>query len=137
MKKKKGLIVVSDYYYEISKNLLYACETNLKKSKYLYDIKIVSGSLEIPTLISHFIKKKKYKFYIALGCIVKGQTPHFEFISSAITNSLISMSIDTQTIITNGIITSLNYSQAKERSSKKRNKGIEAANAAISLMQHI
>ena len=137
MKKKGGLIIISNYYNSISKELLNGCEKTLKKSGYVYDIKTVSGSLEIPTLISYFIKKKKYKYYIALGCIIKGKTPHFNFISSAITNSLIYLSINAQTIVTNGIITSLNYSQAKERSSKKKNKGIEAAEAAISLMQYI
>ena len=54
--KKKGLIVISDYYKDISKNLLINCTAILKSKKYLFDIKTVSGSLEIPTLISYYIK---------------------------------------------------------------------------------
>ena len=137
--KKKGLIVVSNYYEHISDNLLKSCILTLKKNKYIFDVKTVSGSLEVPTLISYFIKKKKYNFYIALGCIIKGKTPHFDFISNAIVNSLLSLSISSGRPVTNGIITSLSYKQAVERSGKlkSKNKGTEAANAAISILKHI
>ena len=135
--KKKGLIVVSNYYEDISKNLINGCKEILKKHSHQFDVKIVNGSLEIPTLISINIKKKKYNFFIALGCIIKGKTPHFDFISEAITKSLLDLSIANNIPITNGIITSLNYTQAKERSSKNRNKGKEAALAAISLLKNI
>ena len=135
--KKKGLIVVSNYYEDISKNLINGCKEILKKHSYQFDVKIVNGSLEIPTLISINIKKKKYNFFIALGCIIKGKTPHFDFISEAITKSLLDLSIANNIPVTNGIITSLNYTQAKERSSKNRNKGKEAALAAISLLKNI
>ena len=135
--KKKGLIVVSNYYEDISKNLNNGCKEILKKHSHQFDVKIVNGSLEIPTLISINIKKKKYNFFIALGCIIKGKTPHFDFISEAITKSLLDLSIANNIPVTNGIITSLNYTQAKERSSKNRNKGKEAALAAISLLKNI
>ena len=135
--KNKGLIVVSNYYEDISKNLINGCKEILKKHSHKFDVKIVNGSLEIPTLISINIKKKKYNFFIALGCIIKGKTPHFDFISEAITKSLLDLSIANNIPVTNGIITSLNYTQAKERSSKNRNKGKEAALAAISLLKNI
>ena len=135
--KKKGLIVVSNYYEDISKNLVNGCEVILKKNNCQFDVKTVSGSLEIPTLISINIKKKKYNFFIALGCIIKGKTPHFDFISDAITRSLLDLSIINNKPVTNGIITALNYTQAKERSSKIRNKGKEAALAVISLLNNI
>ena len=135
--KKKGLIVVSNYYEDISENLVNCCEVILKKNNCQFDVKTVSGSLEIPTLISINIKKKKYNFFIALGCIIKGRTPHFDFISDAITRSLLDLSIINNKPVTNGIITALNYTQAKERSSKIRNKGKEAALAVISLLNNI
>ena len=134
--KKKGLIVLSNYYKDISDNLLNSCLRTLVGSKLKVDIKIVSGALEIPTLISCNIKKK-YKFFIALGCIIKGKTPHFDFIASAITKSLLDLSIEHKVPVTNGIITSLTRTQAIQRSSKNKNKGKEAANAAISLLKHI
>ena len=135
--KKKGLIVVSNYYEDISKNLINGCKEILKKHSHQFDVKIVNGSLEIPTLISINIKKKKYNFFIALGCIIKGKTPHFDFIASAITKSLLDLSIDYKVPVTNGIITSLTRAQALERSSKNKNKGREAANAVISLLKHL
>ena len=135
--KKKGLIVVSNYYEDISENLVNGCEAILKKNNCQFDVKTVSGSLEIPTLISINIKKKKYNFFIALGCIIKGKTPHFDFISDAITRSLLDLSIINNKPVTNGIITALNYTQAKKRSSKIRNKGKEAALAVISLLNNI
>src|SRR5210317_2416354 len=112
--KKKGLIVVSNYYEDISKNLINGCKEILKKHSHQFDVKIVNGSLKIPTLISINIKKKKYKFFIALGCIIKGKTPHFDFIASAITKSLLDLSIDYKVPVTNGIITSLTRAQALE-----------------------
>ena len=134
--KKKGLIVLSNYYKDISDNLLNSCLRTLVGSKLEVDIKIVAGALEIPTLISCNIKKK-YRFFIALGCIIKGKTPHFDFIASGITKSLLDLSIEHKVPVTNGIITSLTRTQAIERSSKNKNKGQEAADAAISLLKHI
>ena len=72
-----------------------------------------------------------------MGCIIKGKTPHFDFIASAITESLLNLSIEHKVPVTNGIITCLTRAQAIERSSKNKNKGQEAANAAISLLKHI
>ena len=134
--KQKGLVVVSNYYKSISDNLLKYCLKTLITNKLEADVKFVSGALEIPTLISCNIKKK-YNFFIALGCIIKGKTPHFDFIASAITKSLLDLSIDYKVPVTNGIITSLTRAQALERSSKNKNKGREAANAVISLLKHI
>ena len=134
--KQKGLVVVSNYYESISDNLLKCCLKTLSINKLEADVKIVSGALEIPTLIA-CNTKKKYKFFIALGCIIKGKTPHFDFIASAITKSLLDLSIDYKVPVTNGIITSLTRAQALERSSKNKNKGQEAANAVISLLKHI
>ena len=134
--KQKGLVVVSNYYKSISDNLLKYCLKTLNTNKLDADVKFVSGALEIPTLISCNINKK-YKFFIALGCIIKGKTPHFDFIASAITKSLLDLSIDYKVPVTNGIITSLTRAQALERSSKNKNKGQEAANAVISLLKHI
>ena len=134
--KQKGLVVVSNYYESISDNLLKYCLKTLNINKLEADVKIVSGALEIPTLIA-CNTKKRYKFFIALGCIIKGKTPHFDFIASAITKSLLDLSIDYKVPVTNGIITSLTRAQALERSSKNKNKGREAANAVISLLKHI
>ena len=87
------------------------------------------GIFEIPVVISKNIKK--YDAFVALGVVIKGQTPHFKFISEATINALMQLSIDYKKPIGNGIITCLNKEQALIRSKKK---GREAVRAVISVM---
>ena len=125
--KKKILIVVADYYKDISNGLLKSAKLKLKNS---FTIKIlkVPGVFEIPITISKNIKK--YDAYLALGCVIKGQTPHFDFISYATTNAIMQLSINYKKPIGNGILTCLTMKQAKAR----KKKGIEASKAIISVL---
>ena len=125
--KKKILIVSSNYYGEISKNLLNKAKNTLG-NKFILKIINVLGAFEIPVTISRYIKN--YHGVIALGCIIKGKTPHFNFISQAITNSLIDLSVKNKKPIGNGILTCLNRKQAQQRYSK----GKEAAKAVITVI---
>ena len=93
-KKYKFLIVASNFYPKITNGLLSGAISELKKHKCIYDLYKVNGSLEIPVQVSILLKKKKYDAVIAVGCIIKGKTDHYEFIAQAITNSLLSISID-------------------------------------------
>ena len=97
MKKKKKdykfLIVASEFYPDITKNLVSEAKAHCKNIRINYDLFYVKGSLEIPTLISMKIRKNKYDAVIALGCIIRGQTKHFDFIASSITDSLLQLSI--------------------------------------------
>ena len=86
------------------------------------------GVFEIPVTISKNLKK--FDAFIALGCVIKGQTPHFNFISQASTQAIMNLSIESKKPIGNGIITCLNMKQAKAR----KKKGAEAANAIISVL---
>jgi 6,7-dimethyl-8-ribityllumazine synthase len=125
--KKKFLIVIADYYNDISKGLLNSARDILPKSS-LIKIINVPGVFEIPVTISKNIKK--YDAFLALGCVIKGQTPHFDFISQASTDAIMKLAIDNKKPIGNGIITCLNMKQAIAR----KKKGREAANAVISVM---
>tara|TARA_B100001175_G_C19265670_1_gene521575 strand:+ start:10 stop:390 length:381 start_codon:yes stop_codon:yes gene_type:complete len=123
---KKILIVLADYYEEISSSLLKSTKSNLNN----FSLKIVRvpGVFEIPVTISKNIKK--YDAFIALGCVIKGETPHFNFISSASTQAIMNLSVESKKPIGNGILTCLNMKQAKAR----RGKGKEAAKAVISVL---
>ena len=123
---KKVLIVLADYYENISSSLLKSAKNNLGN----YSLKIIKvpGVFEIPITISKNIKK--YDAFIALGCVIKGETPHFDFISSASTHAIMKLSVDKKKPIGNGIITCLNMKQAKARGKK----GKEAAQAVISVL---
>ena len=129
--KPKILIVTARYYEDFSKSLeLYAVSTlGVKKLK--YKIIPVSGVFEIPVVIAKNIKK--YDGFIALGCVIKGETPHFNFISQTTIDAIMKLSIDYKKPIGNGIITSLNKLQAAYRSKKK---GSEAANAVIKVLDN-
>ncbi len=126
--KPKILIVLADYYKEISVEMLDSTIEHIdKKSK--FNLIRVPGVFEIPVVISKNIKK--YDGFIALGCVIKGETPHFDFISQATTNAIMQLSIDYKKPIGNGIITVLNKDQASNRSIKK---GEEAAAAVFSVL---
>ena len=125
--KKNFLIVNANYYKKISLGLLKSATNLLPKNS---KIKIINvpGVFEIPVTISKNLKK--FDAFLALGCVIKGQTPHFDFISQASTNAIMDISVSQKKPVGNGIITCLNMKQAKVR----KNKGAEAANAVISIL---
>jgi len=125
--KKKYLIVIADYYKDIANGLLNSAITILPKSSLIKTIN-VPGVFEIPVTISKNINK--YDAFLALGCVIKGQTPHFDFISHTTTEAIMKLSIDNKKPIGNGIITCLSMRQAIAR----KKKGREAAKAVISVL---
>ena len=132
--KLKLLIVSANYYQNISKNLLYDVKLTLDKSKVLYEIINVPGVFEIPIVIAKNIKK--YHGFIALGCVIKGETPHFNFISKSAIEAIMKLSIDSKKPIGNGILTCTNMDQAHARAdhSGLKRKGREAATAMLSVL---
>ena len=124
---KKILIVNANYYQDISFGLL---RSSLKVLTKNYKIKIINvpGVFEIPVTISKNLKR--FNAFIALGCVIKGQTPHFDFISKSSTDAIMQLSITAKKPIGNGIITCLNMKQAITR----KKKGAEAANAILSVL---
>ena len=135
--KKNFLIINANYYKDISTGLLNSAKNLIPKN---CKIKIINvpGVFEIPVTISKNLKK--FDAFIALGCVIKGETPHFDFICSSVFNSILSISTNYRKPIGNGIITALNISQAKNRSStnikNNPNKGSEAANAVIMILKN-
>ena len=124
---KKILIVLANYYKDIGDGLVKSALENIPGSNRVKIIR-VPGVFEIPVTISKNLKK--FDAFLALGCVIKGQTPHFDFISQASTNAIMEISISQKKPVGNGIITCLNMKQAKAR----KNKGAEAANAVISIL---
>ena len=125
---KKILIVVADYYPKISEKLLETAKSSLNN----YDIKTIyaPGIFEIPVIISKHIDS--FEGVIALGCVIKGETPHFNFISQAFNDGIMKISIEKKKPIGNGVLTCLNKDQALARV----NKGLEAANATIQVLNN-
>ena len=135
---KKILIVNANYYKDISKKLVLSTKKKLNNNHNKLHIINVPGIYEIPIAIRKNIKN--FDGFIALGCVIKGQTPHFDLICYSTFNSILSLSTMFNKPIGNGIITAYNMRQALQRCegkpSKKSNKGSEAANAVMSILQN-
>ena len=125
--KKKILIVVANYYENIASSLLKSAKNKIK-NKCNIDVIKVTGAFEIPVTIAKNLNK--FNGFIALGCVIKGQTPHFDFISKSTTDALMTLSITSKKPVGNGVITCLNKKQAVERGKK----GSEAAEAVLSVL---
>ena len=130
-------VIVADYYKEITDSLTLSAISLLKKNKIKYEIIKVPGVYEIPQMIKWCINSKGPNLFIALGCVIKGQTYHFEVISDSVGHSLLDLvNSNPKTLITNGIINANNKNQALKRSkSDNKNKGQEAATALIRMIQ--
>ena len=118
--------LIKKYFQKIS-NKNPSAKKEIDKT-FIIKVIYVPGVFEIPITISKNINK--YNGFIALGCVVKGKTPHFDFISKASIEAIMKLSIDSKKPIGNGIITCLNMKQAKARGKK----GQEAAKAVISVL---
>ena len=137
-KKLNVEIIVADYYKKITTPMLKSSTDILKKNKINYSVSYVAGAYEIPQLISYKIKKNQINLFIAFGCVIKGETYHFEVLSNSIAKSLLDLCIhNKKTFVTNGILNVNKMSQAVTRSSNKNNKGIESANAMLSIIRCI
>ena len=125
--KKRVLIVVSDYYKDISESLLKSTKNYLNKKISLRIIK-VPGVFEIPVIISKNIRK--FDGFVAIGCVIRGKTAHFDLISKSVIDAIMNLSIDNKKPVGNCILTCFNYRQALAR----KNKGKEAAFALNSVL---
>ena len=134
--KKKICLVVANYYPSISNDLIKGALKVLKfYGQKNYTVLKVPGVFELPFVILKNINK--YDGFIALGCVIKGQTPHFEFISKTTINAIMDLSIRHKKPIGNGIIASLNMKQAMERAApNKKNKGGEAVSAVLDTLKN-
>ena len=131
--KPNILITTANFYEDISSDLSAGAIVEVKAKAKFKKI-VVPGVFEIPVIIARNIKK--YDAFIALGCVIKGKTPHFKIISKSVINAIMNLSIYYKKPIGNGIITCFNKKQAIERSRSKKNKGREAAKAVLSVLKN-
>ena len=128
----KVAIVGSPYYKSIYDNLLNGTVSELSVHNINVEIINVEGALEIPTAIS--LVKKNFDGFIALGCVIRGETSHYDIVAENSAKALSQLGLD-GICIGNGILTVNNIEQAEERSDPKlKNKGKDVAKALISLL---
>ena len=132
----KILIIYSDFYKDISNNLLLGSESYLKEMKIPYDKKRVDGSLEIPFLLSKYFKD--YSGVIILGCVIKGETDHYQIVKDICFKKIYSFAYDNCIPLGTALLTVNNHEQALERSDiKKKNLGKNAAMACFNLIKYL
>ena len=139
----KIAIVLSEFNNEISNNLLEGARTSfnniLNEKDNSLELFRVPGAFEIPSAVKQLLKNKNnLDAIVTLGCVIKGETAHFEYISSSVTDSISQISIDRDTDIPiiYGILTTYDYDQALERSNPlKKDKGGQVMEAAINTIK--
>lgn len=130
-------IAVSEFNSFITENLLEGAKSTLLRygvKEDDIDILWVPGAFELPSAVKAMANSQKYDGIIPLGCVIRGQTPHFEYIAMACTQGLAQLSINSKIPIVFGVLTCDTVEQAVERSSPKRNKGIQAAESLLKLI---
>ena len=134
------LVFYSDYNLTINQSILYGYLNCLKAKKFeglVGILKVPGGAFELPLLTSKVLRKYNPKICLVVGCIIKGETQHYEFLSSTVINAIRNVSFENDTPILNGVLTVDNEQQAIDRAGKKMDKGSEFARASLELMNFI
>src|SRR3989442_12607919 len=126
-------IVASEYNSVIVDRLNAGAKRALKDQKQVNLIR-VPGSFEIPLAAKKAALSKKYDGIVALGCVLRGETPHFQYISGAVSHGLQSVALETGIPVGFGLLTVDTVEQAMERSGESGNKGCEAAMATLEMI---
>lgn len=126
-------IVASEYNSVVMDRLIEGAKRALKDYEKPAIIR-VPGSFEIPLAVKRAALSKKYDGIVALGCVLRGETPHFEYISGAVSNGLGQVALETGIPIGFGVLTVDTVKQAMDRSGESGNKGFEAAVAALEMI---
>tara|TARA_B100000614_G_C14503741_1_gene475746 strand:+ start:192 stop:731 length:540 start_codon:yes stop_codon:yes gene_type:complete len=144
LKGKEIIICKSEYHNDITDSMVYDIVNNLSsKQKKSLAIINVPGTFELPfcikLVLDKFAKKKSINplIIIAVGCVIKGETKHDEYISSTVINAIRNLSLEYKTPILNGILTTFNKRQAIDRAGIKFSKGSDLADALNSLVNII
>lgn len=133
---KPFLIVLAPYYEEVSELLAAGATAALASAGFTSEMITVPGALEIPAAINLAIASNRYEGFVALGCVVRGETSHYDIVINESARGLMDLSLTTHAAIGNGILTCEDMAQAIERADPAQgNKGGEAARAAMRMVQ--
>ena len=133
---KKILIISSNFYTDISKNLQEGVLNVLKNEKIDFELKTIDGSLEIPFFLEKY--KRQFLGYIIVGCVIKGETDHYDIVKNITFSQIYKIAYENILPLSCALLTVENYSQALERSdTKKKNLGGLAAKTCLNLIKEI
>jgi len=138
VKGKKVGIVISRFNESISNNLLKGavdCLTRHGVSDDMIEVFWTPGAFEIPVVLAQLVKKAKYNGFIALGAVIRGETPHFDYVASEVSKGIANTSINSGIPVAFGVITADTMEQAQDRAgAKSGNKGWDSASAVLEMM---
>jgi len=135
MKNKKIYIVASTFYEELINQMIQGAT---EENNGMNDLKLIKvpGAFEIPGMINYIIENQNPDLILALGVLIKGESDHFEYISSSVANSISRLSIKNSIPIIFGVLTVHNMEQAIERAYvSKKNKGGEAMKTGLEMLK--
>lgn len=136
MNKPRILIVTSRYYEHITLELEAGAGEVLAAAEAVVETIEVPGALEVPGAIAMAADARRYDGFIALGCVIRGETSHYDYVCGESARGLMDLTIDRRLAIGNGILTVENEDQALARADRKRkNKGADAANACLAMIE--
>lgn len=129
------LLVIAPYYREIADQLQRGAEAAAEESEAALDRVLVPGAFEIPAAIAHAARRSGYEGFVALGCVVRGETSHYDFVCGESARALMDLSVREGLSIGYGILTVNTIAQAEERADPERgDKGGEATRAALAMI---
>lgn len=129
------LIAVARFYADLADELVKGATARLEKAEIGYDVVSVPGAFELPSAINMAIRGGKYEGYIALGCVIRGETTHYDYVCSESARGLNTLALAHNAPIGYGILTVETTEQAWERAAiDKGNKGSDAAEACLTMM---
>lgn len=132
----KVLIVEARFYDDISDELLNGAVSALAAAGHEYEVITVPGALEIPATISMAIESERYGGYVALGCVIRGETSHYDYVCAESARGINELAMVYNVAIGNGILTVENKEQAMERADRDRkDKGGFAAKACLEMIR--
>lgn len=128
------LIVQAPYYAEVAEELKRGTEAALTEAGVRFDTLTVPGALEIPGAIAMAEESERYDGYVALGCVIRGETSHYDIVAGESARGLMALSME-GVAVGNAILTCENGEQAMVRASVDgKNKGADAVKAALTMI---
>jgi 6,7-dimethyl-8-ribityllumazine synthase len=137
---KPILIAVAPYYQEIAEALVMGATQVASAAGFRVEVVTVPGAFELPAAIAYALRSERYSGYIALGCVIRGETSHYDYVCSESARGLQNLAVEFGAAIGYGILTCETLEQAVERADPAQgDKGGEAARACIRMieLQHL
>jgi len=135
LESKRVMVAVAPYYRDIADMLTQGCVDRLVEAGVEAIVVEVPGALELPIAIRIAAESEKYDGFVALGCVIRGETSHYDTVANESARGLMALGIEFGLPVGNGILTVENADQARVRADPmQKNKGADAADACIALM---